>query len=179
MRPSDRDAHPQPISNRTRATRWQADFPYGWDADDLVSRRDLLRLAVWASGALFVATGALAGLGFVRDRARGAAKPIANANDVQPGQALYFNYPGAEDHAILLRLDQERYVAYSGKCTHLSCAVYWSDSYGDLYCPCHRGHFDPETGEPTAGPPSRPLPRIALRREGDAIIAVEEILRDD
>ena len=177
MKPVDQTA--QPVSNRTRPARWQAQFPYAWDADDLVSRRELLRLAVWASGALFVATGALAGLGYVRERTRGSARQIASANDVQPGQALYFNYPGADDHAILLRLDEQRYVAYSGKCTHLSCAVYWSAEHGDLYCPCHQGHFDPQTGAVTAGPPSRPLPRIALRREGDAIIAVEETLHDD
>jgi nitrite reductase/ring-hydroxylating ferredoxin subunit len=171
----ERDTQPA----RQRAARWQLDFPYAWDADDLVSRRDLLRLAVWASGALFVATGALAGLGYVRERTRGSARQIANANDVQPGQALYFKYPGDEDHAILLRLDQEHYVAYSGKCTHLSCAVYWNAERADLYCPCHEGHFDPATGDVTAGPPSRPLPRITLRREGDAIIAVEETDRHD
>ena len=50
------------LSNRTRAGRWQVEFPYEWDADDLVSRRQILRWAVWASGALFAATAGLAGL---------------------------------------------------------------------------------------------------------------------
>jgi nitrite reductase/ring-hydroxylating ferredoxin subunit len=173
------DAARQPLSNRARATRWRAEFPYGWDADDLVSRRDLLRLAVWASGALFVATGALAGLGYVRERTRGSAKQIATVNDVAPGGALYFKYPGEDDHAILLRLDEQNFVAYSGKCTHLSCAVYWSAEHRDLVCPCHDGHFDAATGQPTAGPPQRRLPRITLRQDGDAIIAVEERVHDD
>jgi len=30
--------------------RWRAEFPYHWDADDFVSRRELLRLAVMTSG---------------------------------------------------------------------------------------------------------------------------------
>ena len=33
-----------------RPGRWRATFPYHWDADDLVSRRELLRFAVLASG---------------------------------------------------------------------------------------------------------------------------------
>jgi hypothetical protein len=36
------------------------EFPYHWDADDLVSRRELLQFAVYASGALFASTAVLA-----------------------------------------------------------------------------------------------------------------------
>ena len=43
--------------------RWRAEFPYHWDADDLVSRRELLQLAVYTSGALFGCTAILALLG--------------------------------------------------------------------------------------------------------------------
>jgi Rieske Fe-S protein len=86
----------------------------------------------------------------------------------------YFAYPGPEDHAILLRLDERRYVAYSGKCTHLSCAVYWNAERDRLLCPCHQGVFHPETGDVLAGPPPRPLPRIALREENGMLYAVEE-----
>ena len=33
--------------------RWRAEFPYHWDADDLVSRRRFLQFTVYTSGALF------------------------------------------------------------------------------------------------------------------------------
>lgn len=163
------------LSNRTRAGRWRAAFPYEWDADDLVSRREILRWAVWVSGALFAATAGLAGLTFARDRSRGTEQAIANVDDVPVGEAHYFNYPGDEDHAILLRLTEERFVAYSGKCTHLSCAVYWSGERGQLVCPCHEGIFAPETGDVIAGPPPRPLPRIVLEERDGVIYALEEI----
>ncbi|MBX6342872.1 MAG: Rieske 2Fe-2S domain-containing protein, partial [Thermomicrobiaceae bacterium] len=58
---------------------------------------------------------------------------------------------------------------------HLSCAVYWNAERGQLLCPCHNGVFDAQTGDVLAGPPSRPLPRIALAVEGDAIYATEEV----
>lgn len=63
-------------------------------------------------------------------------------------------------------------VAYSRVCTHLSCAVFWDAGAARLECPCHEGFFDPQTGMVTAGPPPRPLPRIALELSGRDIYAV-------
>lgn len=159
---------------RPRPGRWRATFPYHWDADDLVSRRELLRLAVLTSGALFAGTAVLAVLGWLDTRRRGMPKPIVQASAVPEGSAYYFAYPEPDDQAMLLHLPGGRFVAYSQKCTHLSCAVYLQPEARRLYCPCHEGVFDVETGEPVAGPPQRRLPRIALRREGDLLIAVEE-----
>ena len=47
---------------------------------------------------------------------------------------------------------------------------------GELHCPCHVGYFDLATGRPIAGPPRRPLPRIALEVRDGIIYAtgVEE-----
>lgn len=161
------------LSNRTRAGRWQVEFPFGWDADDLVSRRLLLRLAVWASGALFVATGALAALGFARDRTSGSKQEIVAASQLPIGGVHYFNYPASDQQAMLLRLKDGRLVAYSSKCTHLSCSVYWSESEWKIRCPCHNGQFEPETGDPIAGPPARPLSLISLEEEGGMVYALK------
>ena len=53
-------------------------------------------------------------------------------------------------------------VAYSQSCTHLSCAVVPRLQENCMHCPCHEGYFDLQSGRPIAGPPRRPLPRIAL-----------------
>src|SRR6185437_7555576 len=45
---------------------WREEFPYHWRADDLVTRRDTLRFLVAGSGALFIATTALAAVGSLR-----------------------------------------------------------------------------------------------------------------
>jgi arsenite oxidase small subunit len=163
-----------PLSERSRHQRWRADFPYHWDADDFVSRRDLLKLAVLTSGTLFAGTALLALLGWLDDRRRGTPRPIARVDQVPEGGALYFQYPEADDQAVLLHLPGGRFVAYSQKCTHLSCAVYYQPERERLFCPCHEGVFEVATGEPTAGPPQRRLPRIALRREGDVLMALGE-----
>ena len=155
--------------------RWRAEFPYHWDADDLVSRRELLQFAVLTSGTLFAGTAVLAALGWLVERRRGTPRPIARVDQVPAGRALYFNYPDPDDQAMLLRLSDGELVAYSQKCTHLSCAVYYQPEHERIYCPCHEGVFDVRTGEPTAGPPQRRLPRIVLRRDGDTVVAVEEV----
>jgi Rieske Fe-S protein len=160
------------LSNHTSADRWKVPFPYEWDADDLVSRRQLLGWAVGASGALFAATAGVAGLSLLTGRKVGERHAIMPASDLAIGDAHYFAYPEVDDQAILLRLAERRYVAYSGKCTHLSCAVYWEAQRGLLRCPCHEGLFDPATGAVLAGPPPRPLPRIALLETDGVLYAM-------
>jgi Rieske Fe-S protein len=172
----DRDDAP-PLSNRERADRWQAEFPYSWDGDDLVGRRQMLRWSVGVAGALFGMTSVLAGLGFARARRRGSAKEIIAADQLAVGEAHYFKYP--DDHAILLRLSDDHYVAYNGICTHLSCEVYWDAKERQLICPCHNGQFEPETGEVVAGPPPRPLPRIELEHRNGMIVALHEVDAND
>lgn len=173
MNPSDPIA--PPLSNRTHADRWSVPFPFEWDADDLLARREILRWAVMASGALFAATGVLAVLGYARDQRRGGKQAIARVAEVPVGGVRYFKYPTRDDHAILLQPEAGRFVAFSGRCTHLSCAVYWNADRGKLLCPCHNGMFDPRTGAPLAGPPSRPLPLIRLQEEGGVLYAIEEV----
>jgi Rieske Fe-S protein len=160
-----------PAPEGAQIKRWRAEFPYHWDADDLVSRRRFLQFAVYTSGALFSGTALLALLGLLRQTEQPPAQPIARASEVPEGGAVYFNYPAPDDQAMLLHLPDGRFVAYSQRCTHLSCAVYYQAEQGRLYCPCHEGVFDPQTGEPIAGPPRRRLPQIRLRQEGDMLVA--------
>jgi Rieske Fe-S protein len=155
-----------------QARRWRAEFPYHWDADDLRSRRELLQFAVYTSGAFFSVTALLALLGLLRRPPDTPAQPIARVGEVAEGEAVYFRYPDPDDEAVLLRLSGDHFVAYSQKCTHLSCAVYYQADRHRLYCPCHDGVFSVENGDPEAGPPQRRLPRITLRREGDILYAI-------
>ena len=164
-----------PVQKRSRLTRWRAEFPYHWDADDQVSRRELLRFAVMASGALFAATAGVVALNYLNPLRTIRQQAITQAANVPPGGVHYFQYPTAEDPAILLHLPDGQFVAYSGKCTHLSCAVYHDQESGNLLCPCHEGVFDPQTGSPLAGPPQRSLPKIELRQDGTTVYAVEEV----
>jgi len=91
--------------------------------------------------------------------------------DVPVGSSLEFSYPGEHDRCILARPREDRIVAYTQQCTHLSCAVIPEMENGVFRCPCHEGFFELATGRNIAGPPTRPLPRVTLAIEGGEIWA--------
>jgi nitrite reductase/ring-hydroxylating ferredoxin subunit len=100
------------------------------------------------------------------------SRAIAGAGEMPVGGVKVFRYPGANDSCLLLRTGQESYVAYSQKCTHLSCAVYPAADGKRLECPCHEGYFSLEDGRVLQGPPPHPLPRITLERRDGEVWAV-------
>ena len=100
------------------------------------------------------------------------AQLVAGAGEVPLGGARIFRYPGPDDRCLLLRTASDSYVAYSQKCTHLSCAVFPSTDGKRLECPCHEGYFSVADGRVLQGPPPRPLPRILLERRGGELWAV-------
>jgi Rieske Fe-S protein len=144
--------------------------------DARVTRRGYLRILGVLSGGLALGNVAVAS-GAFRRRTEGADQEVVIVDDaaaVPVGGAVRFTYPTERDPAVLLRLDADVFVAYSTICTHLACEVLWREEQADLFCPCHDGHFSPETGAPTAGPPVRPLPEIRLAAQGRAIVALGE-----
>ncbi len=105
---------------------------------------------------------------------------IGPAADIPPGGVKLFTYPTEKDPCILVRKTNGELVAYSQKCTHLSCAVYYSQEQNRLECPCHEGYFSIDTGRVLQGPPPRPLPRIELvERDGTSYILVRPATSSD
>lgn len=145
-------------------------------ADSLTTRRDYLRIVTTVSGGLAVggigvAAGILHRHGDNPDGKAPEAKHIAQR--LPPGESIAFRYPGEEDRAVAVRLDDGTLVGYSAVCTHLACAVLWRKDRGregELYCPCHEGVFDARSGEVTAGPPPRGLPKVVVIEEEDGSI---------
>ncbi|HLI06645.1 MAG TPA: Rieske (2Fe-2S) protein [Ktedonobacteraceae bacterium] len=167
----------QPGSQRPRKPEeWRQEFPYPWDEDEIVTRRDTLRFLLAGSGALFLATGALAIIGNLPSSTNVKAVAIARVGELGENKWRVFNFPDQYAQGILINLPGKGLVAYSDVCTHLSCAVVYEGD-GQLHCPCHDGLFDATTGDVLAGPPTRPLPKIQLAIQDGVIYAVKEIAR--
>jgi Rieske Fe-S protein len=98
-------------------------------------------------------------------------RAIASAGEIPVNGVKLFTYPTADDPCLLVRLADDRYVAYSQVCTHLSCAVFFSTTSGRLECPCHNGSFSVADGSVIAGPPTRRLPQVVLERRGTELVA--------
>jgi Rieske Fe-S protein len=96
--------------------------------------------------------------------------PVARASEVPIGGVKLFTYPTPQDPCIMVRKTNGQLAAYSQKCTHLSCAVYYSAEHNRLECPCHEGYFSVETGRVLQGPPPRPLSRVhVVERDGEIV----------
>jgi nitrite reductase/ring-hydroxylating ferredoxin subunit len=153
---------------------WRQDFPIDWPQDLYVERRDFLKFMVLTSAALTIGQLWIAAQNWYRRRSgRPPMLRIAALDSVPVGGSLVFRYPDAHEPCLLVRLSAAEFVAFSQKCTHLSCAVIPRVDEGSFYCPCHEGRFDLRTGAPLAGPPRRPLTRIVLERRGPDIYAVD------
>ncbi len=95
---------------------------------------------------------------------------VASVDELQVGDTKMFKF--GDKAAILLRRPAG-FRAYGAVCTHLGCIVDKEISeMGMIYCPCHAGMYDPETGEVLAGPPPSRLPSILLKRENGKIYAL-------
>lgn len=158
--------------------KWRQDFPIDWPQDHYVSRRDFTKFLVLTSFAFAVGQFWIAVQNYLRRRkGEPPIQQIATIEQIPIGGTVVFNYPAAHDSCVLVRAEQNAFLAYSQKCTHLSCAVVPQPEKGRMYCPCHEGAFDLQTGAPIAGPPQRPLPRINVEVRGSAIYATGVELR--
>ena len=74
------------------------------------------------------------------------------------------NLPG-----ILIEVEPGSLRAFSATCTHLDCTVLYREDVHRIWCACHNGFYDAQSGRNVEGPPPRPLTPYTVRIEGDDI----------
>jgi len=97
---------------------------------------------------------------------------IGHAGDIPVGGWKIFSYPADVNPCILLRPEENAYLAYSRICTHTSCPVFYRPEQNRIVCQCHGGVYSVADGSVLAGPPPRPLPKITLERRGNDLVAI-------
>jgi Rieske Fe-S protein len=171
---TEREQITRPPDGRPLADQpaWRRDFPIDYPQDHYVERRDFMKFMVLISAAFTAGQFWIAAENWLRRRRRQPKLArVAAVDDVPVGGAVGFSYPGEHDDCLLLRPEPGVLVAYSQKCTHLSCAVLPQPEHGRIFCPCHQGIFELSTGRPLAGPARRPLTRIVLEVRGRDVFA--------
>lgn len=151
------------------------------DTGDGLSRRRLLRALVFtAAGGHVALLGPLLTRFFLPPPAGdegGAWLPVARVSDVVGEDPVPVRYrrkwkdgyrDAVESGTVYLRRVSSGWLALSPTCTHLGCRVGWDGAGGRFVCPCHSGHFSRD-GDVLAGPPSRPLVKLAVKVEADTI----------
>ncbi|GAB4438119.1 MAG: hypothetical protein Kow00120_05610 [Anaerolineae bacterium] len=142
------------------------------DGKTALSRRDWLKLAWGAAGALVaVEAGALA-LKFLAPRVVegefGGVFTVGHVDDFPPGTVT----PVEAGRFYLVRLDDGGFLALYRRCPHLGCAVPWEPAAGRFVCPCHASAFEPD-GEVVNPPAPRPLDRFPVAVDAEGMIQVD------
>ncbi len=151
---------------------WKDEFPVETADERYVTRRQMTKFLVLPSLGMF------AGNAWILVRSLFQRQPplpeavVARTEEIPVKGIKLFAYPTQKDRCILVRTAEASYVAYSQKCTHLSCAVYFSNKTGRLECPCHEGAFSVQDGSVLQGPPRRPLPKVILENRGGNLVAI-------
>ena len=160
------------IFGRPSATPlWRDEFAIRQADERYVNRRQFAKFLVLTSLGMVAGNVWIALRSFFHREPAFAPLAIPGAAATPVGGVKLFSYPGPDDPCILVRTAANTFVAYSQKCTHLSCAVVYEAKAGRLECPCHEGYFAVEDGSVLQGPPPRPLPRIVLERRGGELVA--------
>jgi len=154
------------------APLWQDEFTVFTAEERYVSRRQFTKFLTLTSLAMFVGNLWILGRSLLHRAPTYPRQAVAGLDEIAVGGVKIFAYPTADDPCILVRTAADSYVAYSQKCTHLSCAVYYEADKNRLACPCHQGFFSIADGSVLQGPPQRPLPRVALETSGGQLVAV-------
>jgi len=152
---------------------WREEFSVRTADERYVTRRQLTKFLVLTSFGMFVGNLWILMRSIFSKTPSYPPQTVARLGEIPVGGVKLFTYPTKDDHCILVRTSENDHVSYSQKCTHLSCAVYYSQQDNRLECPCHKGFFSIADGSVLQGPPSRPLPKIILEsRDGD-LVAVD------
>jgi cytochrome b6-f complex iron-sulfur subunit len=71
--------------------------------------------------------------------------------------------------ALLVRVSETEWKAFSAVCTHLNCTVQYRASTEQIWCPCHNGTYD-LNGRVVSGPPPNPLEEYVTNIRGDEVV---------
>ncbi len=161
MKPMSHDPH------------WKSDFSVDWEETSYITRREFTRFLALGSGAMAAGNVFLAARSSFPTVPRKTSRlELATTESLERNNVLSFEYPEPGMHAILVRHEDGSLNAFSQRCPHLGCSVYFGEESRQLECPCHEGFFDAKSGDVLAGPPQRGLARIVLEVADGKIFAV-------
>jgi cytochrome b6-f complex iron-sulfur subunit len=92
---------------------------------------------------------------------------LDNALDLPKNAALMFKFGSSP--AMLIHHDDDSWTALSAVCTHLGCTPSYLPDRKVIYCPCHGGVYDANTGANISGPPPKPLTEFKVSKDNGKI----------
>ncbi len=140
------------------------------------SRRTLLQMGITLAGACYAGAIGYPVYRYLATPARRAELAEGEITTVTipaaglpgPGTATIFLFGSRP--TLLIHHKDDKYVAFDAVCTHLGCTVAYQPDNNRLFCPCHGGVYDINTGAVTGGPPPKGLKSYKLEVKGDHVV---------
>lgn len=147
------------------------------DEKDFLSRREFVWLGAAGIGAVYVGAIGYPVYEYLSTPAQRSAEAAAvtqttldGAANLPKEAAMMFKF-GAKP-AMLIHHKDDSWSAFNAVCTHLGCTVKYEPEQSRIFCACHGGTYDPNTGANVAGPPPKPLTKFNVEvKDGSIIIS--------
>lgn len=147
------------------------------DQDSSLDRRSFLGMSAAAVGLVYVGAVGYPVYKYLATPAQRSAEAAAvtettleGADAIPVNSALMFKF--GTKPAILIRHSESEFAAFNAVCTHLACTVRYEPENSRIYCACHGGVYDPQTGTNVAGPPPKPLTKFRVEvLDGRVVVA--------
>src|SRR6266498_3893447 len=124
------------MTGSEREPLWRDEFSVSKADERYVNRRQLAKFLTLGSLGMFAGNAWILVRSWLKKPPVYPRTAIAIAGEIPVGGVKLFQYPQAAEQCIMVRTGEDDYVAYSQKCTHLSCAVYYAPHQNRLECPC-------------------------------------------
>jgi cytochrome b6-f complex iron-sulfur subunit len=94
---------------------------------------------------------------------------LTGADKLPPGAAKAFLF--GRRPALLIHQKDGSWTAFDAVCTHKGCTVQYQPGKDRIFCACHDGVYNPETGAVIDGPPPKGLKQYTVEvKDGEIII---------
>ncbi len=97
---------------------------------------------------------------------------VAGSTKQAKNTAVAFTNPANQKDSLLMHLTTGMFTAFERGCTHVGVNVNYDPGTHTLICPAHGAIFNAATGAVIQGPATRPLPKVAIRVNGDGTITL-------
>lgn len=145
------------------------------DEKDVLTRREFFWLGSAAVGAIYLGAIGYPVYEYLSTPAQRSAEAAAvtqttldNATNLPKNSAMMFKF-GAKP-AMLIHHEDGNWSAFNAVCTHLGCTVKYEPEQSRIFCACHGGTYDPNTGANVGGPPPKPLTKFNVEVKDASII---------
>jgi Rieske Fe-S protein len=92
---------------------------------------------------------------------------VGKIADLRPNSAKIVKFGSRP--ALLIRVSETEWRAFSGVCTHLNCTVQFQERTHQIWCACHNGFYD-LNGKVVSGPPPRALEEFQVHIRGEEVV---------